>query len=150
MTRKLSRTTAGNFHLLTTHSIAQKTLQKNSTPFEKPTLLSKTTQKPDTVMSPETKTKADALQASILDSLLLSMQDYPTMDAKDRKDLIASCNRSLSSVTVGRSVVEHQHTHETTPNLAGLGPSNSSLARPGDEVVAAQERGGPRPENFRA
>ena len=101
-------------------------------------------------MSPETQAKADALQDSLLDSLLLSMQDYPSMEAKDRKDLIASCNRSLSSVTVGRSIVEHQHTHQTTPNLAGLGPSNSSLARLGDEVVAAQGRGGPRPEDFRA
>ena len=150
MTRKLSKTTAGNLCPLTTHSIAQKTLQKNSTPFVKPILLSKKTYEPDNVMSPETQSKADALQSSILDSLLLSMHDYPTMSSKDRKDLIASCNRALTPIAVGRSIVEHQHTHETTPNLAGLGPSNTSLAREGDEFVAVQGRGGPRPENIRA
>ena len=150
MTRKLSKMTAGNFHPRITHSIVQKTLQKNSTPFVKPILLSKKTYEPDNVMSPETQSKADALQSSILDSLLLSMHDYPTMSPKDRKDLIASCNRALNPITVGRSIVEHQHTHETTPNLAGLRTSSSSLAREGDEIVAAQVRGGPRTESLRA
>lgn len=96
----------------------------------------------------------DLIQSTVRMCLdTINNPELPDMPVNQRSTFVQHVNRLLECLTSKTSYVIHSHYYENkenTPNLAGLGPSSSSLARSGDEIVAAQERGGPRPESLRA
>ena len=91
-----------------------------------------------------------ALTHSTVQMCLETVKNHSDMPIPQRSSFVQNVNRLLETLTSRTSYVIHSHYNETTPNLAGLRTSSSSLAREGDEIVAAQERGGPRTESLGA
>ena len=91
-----------------------------------------------------------ALTLSTVHMCLDTVKNYSDMPVPQRSSFTQNVNRLLETLTSRTTYVIHSHYHENNPNQAGLRTSSSSLAREGDEIVAAQERGGPRTESLRA